>query len=59
MIDKQTYIENDIISLMMQGYTQTNARREAENRFQYLYGDSEDDEEESNSEFFDDGAYEE
>jgi len=38
-MDKETFIQNQIISLVMRGWNKTDARREAEERYDYLYSD--------------------
>lgn len=36
-MDKELFIQNEIASLLMRGWNTTDARREAEERFDYLY----------------------
>jgi len=38
-MDKELFIQNEIASLLMRGWNKTDARREAEERFEYLYSD--------------------
>jgi len=38
-MDKETFIQNEIVALLMRGWKKTDARIEAEERFDYLYSD--------------------
>ena len=38
-MSKETFIQNEIVALIMRGWNRTDAKREAEERFDYLYSE--------------------